>query len=55
VALTDAEAQCVARDLGVTFADGTDVDVEDQAFFDFVKSSFVSCGVTTPPVTIPNN
>jgi hypothetical protein len=55
VALTNMEAECVARELGTTFAGGNDIDVGDEALFDSVKTSFVSCGITTPPITTPDN
>jgi hypothetical protein len=41
--------------LGTTFAGGNDIDVGDEALFDSVKTSFVSCGITTPPITTPDN
>lgn len=55
VALTDEEAKCVARELGVNFVGGSDVDIDDEEFFGFVRSAFVTCAVVTPPTTAPNN
>lgn len=55
VALTGSEATCVATELGTMFASGTDADLTNEGLFDVVKAAFVSCGVTTPPITAPNN
>jgi hypothetical protein len=55
VALTGSEATCVAKELGTMFASGTDADLTNEDLFDVVKAAFVSCGVTTPPITAPNN
>lgn len=55
VALTNSEARCVAEELGTTFASGDDAGLTDQALFDVVEQAFTNCGVTTPPITAPNN
>ena len=55
VALVAQEAECIARSLGATFADASDVDVNDEQYFALVTETFVSCGVTTPPTTTPDN
>lgn len=55
VALTGSEATCVATELGTMFASGTDADLTNEGLFDVVKAAFLSCGVTTPPITAPNN
>lgn len=53
VALVATEAECIAGRIGVTFADASDIDVDDEQFFALVRDSFVACGVTTPPTTAP--
>ena len=53
VALVAAEAECIASRIGVTFADASDINVDDEQFFALVRDSFVACGVTTPPTTTP--
>lgn len=55
VALTSSEARCVAAELGTTFASGDDVNLTNEDLFDVVKNAFSSCGVSTPPITAPNN
>jgi hypothetical protein len=55
VALTGSEATCIATELGTMFANGTDADITNEGLFDVVKAAFVSCDVTTPPITAPNN
>ena len=55
VALVAQEAECVARSLGTTFSDANDIDVNDEQYFALVVETFVSCGVTTPPTTTPEN
>ena len=55
VALVAPEAECVARSLGATFADASDINVNDEQYFALVVETFVSCGVTTPPTTTPEN
>jgi len=55
VALVASEAECVARTLGVTFGEASDVTLDDSEFFAEVVKVFASCGVTTPPTTTPNN
>jgi len=51
LALTDVEAECVARSLGVTFVEASDAMLDDDAFFAEVVKVFASCGVATPPTT----
>jgi len=53
VALVAIEAECIASRIGVTFADASDINVDDEQFFALVGDSFVACGVTTPPTTTP--
>jgi hypothetical protein len=55
VALVATEAECVARILGTNFNNQTDVDVNNEQYFALVTETFVSCGVTTPPTTTPDN
>lgn len=55
VALVAEEAECIARQLATAFRDSTDVDVTDVQYFALVVDTFVSCGVTTPPSTTPDN
>lgn len=55
VALVPSEAECIARSLGATFVDASDIDVSDEQYFRLVTETFVSCGVTTPPTTTPDN
>lgn len=55
VALVAEEAECIARALGTTFSDASDIDVSDEQYFALVTETFVSCGVTTPPTTTPDN
>lgn len=55
VALDSTEAECIARSLGTTFADASDIDVSDQQYFAIVRQTFVSCRVATPPTTTPDN
>ena len=55
VALTISEARCVAAELGTTFASGDDANLTNEDLFDVVKNAFSSCGVSTPPITAPNN
>lgn len=53
VALEASDAECVARTLGVTFGEASDVTLGDTEFFAEVEKVFASCGVTTPPTTTP--
>lgn len=55
VALTAEQAECIATSLGVTFTEAGDIDVTNDAFFELISDTFVSCGVTTPPTTTPDN
>jgi hypothetical protein len=55
VALVAPEAECIASRLGVTFADASDINFDDEQFFALVRDSFVACAVTTPPTTAPDN
>lgn len=55
VALTSSEARCVAAELGTTFASGDDANLTNEDLFAVVKNAFSSCGVSTPPITAPNN
>lgn len=55
VALLASEAECVARSLGVTLGEVTDVSLDDAQFFAKVTEVFTSCGVATPPTTTPDN
>lgn len=55
VALEASQAECVARSLGASFKSASDIDVNDEQYFALVKETFVSCGVTTPPTTTPDN
>ena len=53
VELEASEAECVARTLGVTVGEASDVTLDDTEFFAEVVNVFSSCGVTTPPTTTP--
>jgi hypothetical protein len=55
VALLPDQAECIATRLGLTFAEASDIDVSQEQFFDLINETFVSCGVTTPPTTTPDN
>ena len=51
VALEASDAECVARTLGMTFGEASDMTLDDTGFFAEVVKVFASCGVTTPPTT----
>lgn len=55
VALLASEAECIARALGLTFAEASDIDVPQEEFFGVITATFESCGVSTPPTTTPDN
>lgn len=55
VALTAEQAECIATNLGVTFTEVGDIDVTNDAFFELISDTFISCEVTTPPTTTPDN